>query len=311
MIYLLQLLMIFISFLLSYRINKSLKNYDRPGKNKIQKQKVLTSGGIVPFILLSIIIVYLIYFDTLDYSNYYISIPKIWIAPLSILIFTLISFYDDLNFIAFQIRLFVQLSIVYLCISLLPVNPDFNFQTPIFNGLLPLKIDIIITIIFWTFVINSTNFIDGYDGMFSFQIISNFAGFALIFYFLNENFHFMVSLIMVFIGAVYLPFNLFKKFKIYIGDTGSIPSGFILGWMTITLANMGYLLSAIIINSFFLFDISFTLVKRILKSKSIFTRHNDFLFKKFIIKHGAKKYFSWAILLQMTIIILSIYIVIN
>ena len=122
----------------------------------------------------------------------------------------------------------------------MPVNQDFNFQTPLFNGFVPLKLDIILTIILWTFVINSTNFIDGYDGMFSFQISSNFLALSVIFFIIEEIFYFQVSLLMFFIGFIFLGFNLSKKYKMYIGDAGSIPAGFILGWMIISLINMGY-----------------------------------------------------------------------
>ena len=91
---------------------------------------------------------------------------------MTILILLFISFFDDLNYIPFQLRLFLQLILVYLCISLFPVNQNYNFQTPIFDGLIPLKIDIVITII-WTFIINFKILLM-VNGMFSFQIIKFF-----------------------------------------------------------------------------------------------------------------------------------------
>ena len=90
----------------------------------------------------------------------------------------------------------------------------------------------------------------------------------------------------------------------YIGDAGSIPSGFVLGWMLISLINMGYYLSAISINFLFLLDVVVTLIIRLLKKKSIFIRHNDF-FLKIIRKYGERKYFTYALPLQ-TMIVLSI-----
>lgn len=301
-------IIILVSFLISYKINLKINNFDEPGESKIHKKKILTSGGLVPFFILTFIIAYLIYSKNENFSLYYYSIPQIWLAPISILILIFVSFFDDLNFIPFQLRLFIQLSIVFLCISLIPVNYNYTFQTPIFNGNIPIKLDIFITIIFWAFIINSTNFIDGYDGMFSFQIISNFLGLSIIFYFLNENFHFLVSLMMFFIGVIFLPFNLGKKFKMFIGDTGTIPAGFILGWMIISLINMGYFFSAVILNIFFITDVILTLLKRLINKRSIFIRHNDFLFKKMIIKYGTKNYFIFGILIQITLILLSLYL---
>ena len=111
---------------------------------------------------------------------------------------------------------------------------------------------------------------------------------------------------MLFIGILFIPFNFGKKFKMYIGDTGSIPSGFILGWMLISLINMGYYLSAILINFLFLVDVVVTLIIRLIKKKSIFIRHNDFFFKKIIRKYGERKYFTYALPLQTIMIVLSI-----
>lgn len=299
-------LLIIFSFFLSYFFNLKIKNFDKPGKNKVQKVKVLTSAGLFPFIILTLILFYYIYFSNTVHSEYFYSVPQKWLAPTCISIFVLISFYDDLNFIPFQIRLFLQLILVYLSISLLPVNQDFNFQTPLFNGFVPLKLDIILTIILWTFVINSTNFIDGYDGMFSFQISSNFLALSVIFFIIEEIFYFQVSLLMFFIGFIFLGFNLSKKYKMYIGDAGSIPAGFILGWMIISLINMGYYISAVLVNLLFFLDVIITLIIRLVKRKSIFIRHNDFFFKKIIINYGEKKYFLFAIPLQILMVLLSI-----
>lgn len=301
--------LIILSYISSYIINKNLKNFDLPGKEKIHKKKVVTSGGLMSFIMVTLIILYLIYFNDYD-SQFYNEIPKIWLAPICILVFTLISFLDDLNYIPYQLRLIVQIVLVYFCISLLPVNYNFNFQTPMFDGFIPVKLDIIITIFFWTFLINSTNFIDGYDGMYSFQMITNFIGLSSIFYLIGESFFFNVSIIMLFVGTIFIPFNFNTKYKLFLGDVGSIPSGFILGWMIISLINMGYFLSAVLLNLFFIIDISYTLIERIFKKKSIFERHNDFLFKKYILNYGPKKYYSYAILFQSIMILLSIIFIV-
>ena len=61
----------------------------------------------------------------------------------------------------------------------------------------------------------------------------------------------MISILILIIGILFLFFNFGKKYKMYIGDVGSIPTGFILGWMLISLANMGYFFTAIILNSLF------------------------------------------------------------
>ena len=66
----------------------------------------------------------------------------------------------------------------------------------------------------------------------------------------------------------------------YIGDAGSIPSGFVLGWMTISLINMGYYFKWNFNKYFILARCCNHTFKRIYNKKSIFIRHNDFIFKK-------------------------------
>ena len=139
-----------------------------------------------------------------------------------------------------------------------------------------------------------------------YQISYKIIKIELFFFLLKEEFHFMISILILIIGILFLFFNFGKKYKMYIGDVGSIPTGFILGWMLISLANMGYFLTAIILNSLFLLDVMFTLANRIFRKKSIFSRHNDFIFKKFIIRKGLKKYLLWAVPLQIIILIISI-----
>ena len=128
MIYLIKFILIYFSFYLSFFINKKFKNFDQPGLNKTHKKKVLNSGGIGPMLILTVGILYSMFYGQFEYSDYFYNIPQLWVAPTSILIFTLISFYDDFNYIPYQVRLCVQLSIIYLCISLFPINPEYNFQ---------------------------------------------------------------------------------------------------------------------------------------------------------------------------------------
>ena len=299
---------IFISFYLGRYFNVKIKNYDLPGNDKVHEEKVITSGGLLPLLSISILICYFIFFKNYN-SNYYNNIPQLWIAPLAILILTLISFLDDINYIPYQFRLISQIVVVFFCISLFPINFTYHFQTPIFNGLLPVKLDVILTIFFWIFIINSSNFIDGYDGMYSFQTVTTFFGLGVIFFLLDETFHLQISILLLLAGIIFLPFNLNKKQKLFIGDTGSIPTGFILGWLLISLANMGYLLSAILINLFFILDIAITLIIRILQRKSIFIRHNDFFFKKIIFKKGPKNYFIVSFIIQIILIAISIFLI--
>ena len=125
-------LLIIFSFFLIYFFNLKIKNFDKPGKNKVQKVKVLTSAGLFPFIILTLILFYYIYFSNAVHSEYFYSVPQKWLAPTCISIFVLISFYD-LNFVI-QARLFLQLILVYLSFYFCQLI-KINFQHPYLMGL--------------------------------------------------------------------------------------------------------------------------------------------------------------------------------
>ena len=108
-------------------------------------------------------------------------------------------------------------------------------------------------------------------------------------------------------GIIFIFFNFSKRNKTFIGDTGTIPIGFIIGWLTLTLCDLGHLVSALLITFYYIFDVIFTLSKRIFQKKSIFIRHNDFIFKKIYLKLGIKKLFFVIIPINILLIILSVY----
>ena len=301
---------IFFSFFISFFFIIKLNNYDLPGKNKVHLKKIITSAGFFPYIVFSVFLTYLIF--SKDFSikqDYFNKIPQIWFAPVAIIVLTIISFFDDFHYIPYQIRLAFQIAITFVGVSLFPINSVFNIQTPLFLGYVPVKIDLVFTIIFWVFIINSTNFIDGSDGTHIFQSASVFLTLSIIFYLINQNFFFVISLFNFLLSFIFLFFNFNKKFKMFMGDSGSIPCGFVMGWLLITLINMGYFVTGLLINIIFIMDVFITLFRRIINKKSIFERHNDFFFKKFIKKYGAKKYFIYFGSVQLLISIFSIYLI--
>ena len=103
---------------------------------------------------------------------------------------------------------------------------------------LPLVISILITILVVVFLINSFNLIDGVDGLAGgLGIIATFT-FGVIFYAVEE--HAFVLLAMSLIGslATFLCFNFSNKWKIFMGDTGSMVIGLIISILTLKFLNL-------------------------------------------------------------------------
>ncbi|MDX8553627.1 undecaprenyl/decaprenyl-phosphate alpha-N-acetylglucosaminyl 1-phosphate transferase [Tenacibaculum sp. 1B UA] len=78
------------------------------------------------------------------------------------------------------------------------------------------------------FIINSFNLIDGIDGLASSVGITIFTLFAVIFYFLEQNYYFFLCIVIVGTLLAFLTYNLSEKKKIFMGDTGSMIIGFLI-----------------------------------------------------------------------------------
>jgi UDP-N-acetylmuramyl pentapeptide phosphotransferase/UDP-N-acetylglucosamine-1-phosphate transferase len=83
-------------------------------------------------------------------------------------------------------------------------------------------------------IINAINLIDGIDGLAATVSIIMFTVFGFVFYTIGSYFLFLVSAVMIGTLLAYLRFNLSPTKKIFMGDTGSMIIGFILGVMAVS-----------------------------------------------------------------------------
>ena len=186
----------------------------------------------------------------------------------SICILTAISFYDDLKKIHPVIRLFIQLSVIFFCCSLF----DLSF-IPI-----SIKILIIFIVYFWVYTINIINFTDGVDGFLGVNA-ANFFLCASIFYGLNfsDDFIYLMSIICLGIITSYLYFN--KPYaKIFMGDTGSIFIGFLIGYVSLKLVFLGRYDIVISLLAYTYIDCTLTIVKKMFSGELPWARLFDYYF---------------------------------
>jgi UDP-N-acetylmuramyl pentapeptide phosphotransferase/UDP-N-acetylglucosamine-1-phosphate transferase len=84
-------------------------------------------------------------------------------------------------------------------------------------------------------VINAINLIDGIDGLAATVGIVMCSVFGVLFYLAEQYFLMLTCVVMVGTLLAFLRFNLSKKNKIFMGDTGSMIIGFIIGLMAVRL----------------------------------------------------------------------------
>jgi len=258
--------LLLLSFFASYIFTKILQKYltkksimDIPNNRSMHKIPVPRGGGLA---VMMIIIAGMLYY-----------MPNPFLI-ISIAILMMISWIDDRKNISSSIRLISHLIAAFI--------GSFAFDDHMFfmNDIIPFWANRLIIVICWAWIMNLYNFMDGIDGITATQTITNMFGFALLISLFNIDFV-GIELSIVIMGACYgfLILN-WHPAKIFMGDVGSIPLGFIMGFFIFKLAFLGYAIPALLIPLYYLMDSGITITKRALQGKKIWLPHKEHFYQK-------------------------------
>ena len=263
------------TFLLIPRIrNTTLKlGYtDTPDARSSHQNTVPTFGGIAFYISLILTLFML----QKEYDN---AIIITLLVSISILFFT--GFKDDLRNSSPKAKLFGQL----LAVSLLMLHSEFYISS--LHGLfgiyeMPPIIGVPFSVFLFISIINAYNLIDGIDGLASMVGIVAAFSFGVLFYHLDLYFYTGICVAIISMLFAYLRFNFSTKKKIFMGDTGSLTIGFVLGILGMRLMTLdfetvsligiprsGILLLVLTILIVPTFDVSRVIFIRLIKKMSI------------------------------------------
>ncbi len=226
-----------ISFLISYIMIPKLigvirfkKLMDDPNVRSSHINKTPTLAGLVFFVSLIICLFFIRYFDTMDIS---------FNITVGLTILLIIGLKDDLVVLSVKTKLISQL----FAVTFILLNEDVYFNN--FHGFLGIEeIPFILTIglsyLSIIFIINAYNLIDGIDGLAAMLGILIFSIFAILFYKIELNFYFLLSIASIGFLVAFLRYNLSKSKKIFMGDTGSMIVGFLIGILTLRFFSFRY-----------------------------------------------------------------------
>lgn len=269
-------------FLFKYFIKfaKTFKIIDK--KNNFNNSATVTSGGLI--IYLNLIIGNILFYFFCD--GYVNNIPHNLVITFIFFTFLfIISFIDDKKPIDPKIRLALQILVVYFSLTSLKI---YELQ-------IPLKISILLVVLLWTYIINIINFIDGVDGFANTQIIFIFLNILLVNYNLN------IEIFSKYFSLVLLPclfiFSYFNKphAKLYLGDAGSIPLGFLVGYTILELLILKHYTIAISLIIYPLIDCTITLIKRIGDGLLPWVNRKDYIFSKLQVIDNNNKFYIFKI----------------
>ena len=244
--FLLSLLGTRVSILAARKHISSIDRYGRP------KRAIPGNGGIV--LVMSLVICLLI-----ADINY--------IVVLSLFLLAAISLLNEIIAVPAIVR-----ALIYLIAVLLPLS---LIRDPVFSALLPLWLDKAITAILWMWCIYAFNVMDGVDGITPTEMICIATGLALIVA-LTGVFPSALSVYCLVVMSAACGFFWWNWYpaKILLGEVGSAPIGFLIGYLLLMAIASGYGYAAAILPAYYLSDATITLYRKL--SSNILAKGSPF-----------------------------------
>jgi UDP-N-acetylmuramyl pentapeptide phosphotransferase/UDP-N-acetylglucosamine-1-phosphate transferase len=192
-----------------------------------------------------------------------------------------ISWRDDIGGLGAGWRFLAHAAAAILGLLALPETQ------PVFQGLLPPLLDRAVAVLLWIWFINLYNFMDGIDGITGTETVFIGLGLALIAILLGTDHETAgaLGLTLAVGSAGFLCWN-WPPARIFLGDVGSVPLGFMLGWLLLSLAAKGLWAPALILPLYYLADATLTLLMRVVRGERIWQAHRQHFYQRALAPDG-------------------------
>jgi UDP-N-acetylmuramyl pentapeptide phosphotransferase/UDP-N-acetylglucosamine-1-phosphate transferase len=207
-----------------------------------------------------------------------------------------VSWIDDRRNLAPALRLVVQAAAVGLGLIAL------GDQGRLFQGALPDWLDHGIAGLGWLWFLNLFNFMDGIDGLAGGEAVSVALGLALVTSLGAGGLSAVgagsltgPALVLAGAGAGFLVWN-WQPARVFMGDVGSVPIGFGLGWLLLAAAGQGLWPAALLLPLYFLTDATVTLLRRAAAGKPVLQAHREHFYQKAVQSGWSHARVVWAVL---------------
>ena len=181
-----------------------------------------------------------------------------------------VSWLDDLRGLSPAIRLLAQFAAVAAGMWALP-------HDVVFQGWLPAGLDAIAAALLWVWFVNLFNFMDGIDGIDASEATAIGVGIVLV-----AGGDLGLASPAVAIAAAALGFLVWNwaPARIFLGDVGSVPLGYLLGFLLYGLALRGAWQAALILPLYFLADATLTLLRRLVRGERVWQAHREHFYQR-------------------------------
>ncbi len=197
-----------------------------------------------------------------------------WMILAGVVVLMAVSWIDDRRTLPPAPRFLSQIAVVAVGVAALPADGL------VFQGLLPLWADRLVAAIGWLWFVNLFNFMDGIDGLAGSEAATIGGAVALIGALAGLDPAFGLYGLVAAGGALgFLVWN-WHPARLFMGDVGSVPLGYALGWLLLSLAASGHWAAALLIPAYFLADATLTLLRRLAEGKKIWQAHREHFYQK-------------------------------
>ncbi len=280
------------SLKLLYSFLRKKKIFDLPNNRSLHGRPKVSAGGLAILISYSLFIFLFFIFD-------YISIRLMLSQLIGGFILGLVGWFDDIKSIPIVIRFPAHISVSI--IALLFFNGFFSVNLLAGTVYLPI-IGNVIMLLYISWLINLFNFMDGIDGIAISQTIIP-SLFLAVFFGHGGHYEVLYLVIIMIISSIFFYKYNWAPSKMFMGD---VLSGFLGYYFAIlTLYNNNILKYSFflipILMAIFIFDATFTLIKRIFRREKIWIAHSSHYYQQFAKVYGHKK-------VSIVIIIINIFL---
>jgi UDP-N-acetylmuramyl pentapeptide phosphotransferase/UDP-N-acetylglucosamine-1-phosphate transferase len=201
-----------------------------------------------------------------------------WLLPGALAGLAAVSWIDDRRGLSPALRLVAHAAAVALLLASL--GPEQRLLPA-----LPLAVERVGLGLAWLWFVNLFNFMDGIDGIAGAEAVAVAAGYVLVVAVAGAGAGDpleRLALIVAAAAAGYLFWN-WHPARVFMGDTGSIALGFVLGWLMIDLGLRGLWAAAVILPLYFVADATLTLARRILRGEKPWQAHRQHAYQRAVL----------------------------
>ncbi len=200
--------------------------------------------------------------------------PALACVVLGAVVVAVVSWIDDLRGLSPAARLPAHCAAVAIGVAALPALPG-PAQGPLALALLA-ALGLV-----WVWWVNLFNFMDGIDGIAGSEAAAIGAG-LMLFAGVGAGVDFATALLAAAVlGAAtgFLVWN-WAPARIFLGDVGSVPLGYLTGWLLMSAAVRGHWRIALILPLYFLADATVTLCRRLLRGERVWQAHREHFYQR-------------------------------